>query len=105
MAVLFLILLFLDLLGYVTNPAFTPFVGGGSTARGIGTGIHWHMNLDSEIEYITTDPQWEVIPWWAANVFPAMKVTGARSRTTSGTWTFEAVSGATTTRTPRRTAA
>ena len=29
-------------------------VGGGSRARGIGTGIHWHMNLDNEIEFVTS---------------------------------------------------
>jgi hypothetical protein len=39
------------------------FVGGGSAALGTGTGIHWHMNLDNEIEYITTDPKRAVIPY------------------------------------------
>ena len=39
------------------------FVGGGSAALGIGTGIHWHMNLDNEIEYVTTDPKRAVIPY------------------------------------------
>lgn len=38
-------------------------VGGGSRALGIGTGIHWHMNLDNEIEYIATDPTRETIPY------------------------------------------
>jgi hypothetical protein len=41
----------------------TLFVGGGSAELGVGSGIHWHMNLDNEIEYITIDPQREVIPW------------------------------------------
>jgi len=41
----------------------TLFVGGGSSALGVGSGIHWHMNLDNEIEYITTDPKRETIPW------------------------------------------
>lgn len=38
-------------------------VGGGSAKLGIGTGIHWHMNLDNQVEYITTDAQRGVIPW------------------------------------------
>lgn len=38
-------------------------VGGGSRALGIGTGIHWHMNLDNEIEYIATDATRETIPY------------------------------------------
>jgi hypothetical protein len=38
-------------------------VGGGSAALGIGSGIHWHMNLDNEIEYVTTDARRETIPY------------------------------------------
>jgi nitrate/TMAO reductase-like tetraheme cytochrome c subunit len=38
-------------------------VGGGSAALGVGTGIHWHMNLDNEIEYVATDPKRETIPY------------------------------------------
>jgi len=38
-------------------------VGGGDAVAGIGSGIHWHMNLDNRIEYISTDPQRQVIPW------------------------------------------
>lgn len=38
-------------------------VGGGSARLGIGTGIHWHMNVSNEVEYIATDPQRQVIPW------------------------------------------
>ena len=38
-------------------------VGGGSRRLGCGSGIHWHMNLDNQIDYITTDPKREVIPW------------------------------------------
>ncbi len=41
----------------------TLFVGGGNAQLGTGTGIHWHMNLDNEIEYITTDPARETIPY------------------------------------------
>lgn len=46
-----------------SSAMMTLFVGGGSAELGVGSGIHWHMNLDNEIEYITTDPQREVIPW------------------------------------------
>jgi hypothetical protein len=38
-------------------------VGGGSRAIGIGTGIHWHMNLDNQIEYIATDASRETVPY------------------------------------------
>jgi hypothetical protein len=38
-------------------------VGGGSDRLGIATGIHWHMSLANEIEYITTDERRQVIPW------------------------------------------
>ena len=46
-----------------TATTLTLFVGGGSTAQGIGTGIHWHMNLANEIEYVATDPARQVIPY------------------------------------------
>jgi nitrate/TMAO reductase-like tetraheme cytochrome c subunit len=38
-------------------------VGGGSATRGVGVGIHWHMNLDNEIEYIAIDEKRETIPY------------------------------------------
>jgi NapC/NirT cytochrome c family, N-terminal region len=38
-------------------------VGGGSDKLDIATGIHWHMNVANEIEYITTDDKRQVIPW------------------------------------------
>jgi len=38
-------------------------VGGGDPRQGVGSGIHWHMNLDNRIEYIATDAQRQVIPW------------------------------------------
>jgi hypothetical protein len=38
-------------------------VGGGSQKMGIATGIHWHMNVANEIEYITTDDKRQVIPY------------------------------------------
>lgn len=38
-------------------------VGGGSPENGQVGGIHWHMNLANEIEYIATDEQRQNIPW------------------------------------------
>lgn len=38
-------------------------VGGGSEKLGIATGIHWHMNVANEIEYIATDDKRDVIPY------------------------------------------
>ena len=38
-------------------------VGGGSERLGVATGIHWHMNVANEIEYITTDDKRQVIPY------------------------------------------
>lgn len=38
-------------------------VGGGSVRLGIATGIHWHMNIANEIEYIATDDKRETIPY------------------------------------------
>jgi hypothetical protein len=38
-------------------------VGGGSRALGVGTGIHWHMNLDNQIEYVATDASRATIPY------------------------------------------
>jgi nitrate/TMAO reductase-like tetraheme cytochrome c subunit len=46
-----------------TATAMTLFVGGGSAAAGVGSGIHWHMNLDNEIEYVTTDEKRAIIPY------------------------------------------
>ena len=37
--------------------------GGGSERLGIAQGIHWHMNVANEVEYITTDGKRQVIPW------------------------------------------
>ncbi|HUR35095.1 MAG TPA: NapC/NirT family cytochrome c [Vicinamibacterales bacterium] len=41
----------------------TVHVGGGSQKMGTATGIHWHMNVANEIEYITTDDKRQVIPY------------------------------------------
>ena len=38
-------------------------VGGGSERLGIAQGIHWHMNVANDVEYITTDDKRQVIPW------------------------------------------
>ena len=38
-------------------------VGGGSERLGIAQGIHWHMNVANEVEYIATDTKRQVIPW------------------------------------------
>jgi hypothetical protein len=46
-----------------TVTPLTLYVGGGSATRGIGTGIHWHMNLANEIDYVTTDAKRETIPY------------------------------------------
>jgi hypothetical protein len=39
------------------------FVGGGSGTAVAGSGIHWHMNLANEIDYVTTDDTRSVIPY------------------------------------------
>lgn len=41
----------------------TVHVGGGSDKLGIATGIHWHMNLANEVEYIASDDKRQVIPY------------------------------------------
>jgi len=46
-----------------TVSTLTLLVGGGSRELGIGRGIHWHMDLDNEIEYVTTDAKRAVIPY------------------------------------------
>jgi hypothetical protein len=38
-------------------------VGGGSERLGNAQGIHWHMNVANEIEYISTDDKRQVIPY------------------------------------------
>ena len=37
--------------------------GGGDPSTGPASGIHWHMNLGSEITYVATDRQRQTIPW------------------------------------------
>jgi hypothetical protein len=68
-------------------------VGGGSERLGIATGIHWHMNVANEVEYITTDEKRQVIPYvrvkdrqgnvreyFAEGVTPAQLAGGERRR-------------------------
>jgi len=38
-------------------------VVGGDERRGLATGIHWHMNVANEIEYVATDKTRQTIPW------------------------------------------
>src|ERR1035438_6124080 len=38
-------------------------VGGGSPAHGPVGGIHWHMLVSNKVEYYTTDPRRQTIPW------------------------------------------
>ena len=38
-------------------------VGGGSERLGLAQGIHWHMNVANEIEYIATDKERQTIPY------------------------------------------
>jgi hypothetical protein len=68
-------------------------VGGGSERLGIAQGIHWHMNVANEVEYISTDDKRQVIPWvrvkdrngnvreyTAADVTPEQLAKGERRR-------------------------
>jgi nitrate/TMAO reductase-like tetraheme cytochrome c subunit len=38
-------------------------VGGGSANAGPVAGIHWHMNVENEITFVSTDGRRQVIPW------------------------------------------
>jgi len=38
-------------------------IGGGNNESGPTSGIHWHMNISNQINYIATDSQRQVIPW------------------------------------------
>ncbi|MFA6093788.1 MAG: NapC/NirT family cytochrome c [Elusimicrobiota bacterium] len=38
-------------------------VGGGRTASGLRTGIHWHMNIKNKMDYVSTDEKRQKIPW------------------------------------------
>lgn len=38
-------------------------VGGGSAALGVAEGIHWHMNISNQVEYIALDDKRQDIPY------------------------------------------
>jgi hypothetical protein len=38
-------------------------IGGGSRALGVGSGIHWHMNLDNQIDFVAADDREQAIPY------------------------------------------
>jgi hypothetical protein len=38
-------------------------IGGGHPAVGNTEGIHWHMSLSNQMEYVATDARRQVIPW------------------------------------------
>jgi nitrate/TMAO reductase-like tetraheme cytochrome c subunit len=38
-------------------------IGGGNPELGEASGIHWHMNIKNEVEYIATDERRNEIPW------------------------------------------
>jgi hypothetical protein len=38
-------------------------VGGGDPRQGTVAGVHWHMNLAADIEYVATDPERQTIPY------------------------------------------
>jgi hypothetical protein len=55
---------------YMVDEANTPWeirllikTGGGSRNAGIAEGIHWHMNIANEIDYIAIDKQRQEIGW------------------------------------------
>jgi len=55
---------------YLTDSANTEWnftlkmkIGGSHSSEGFREGIHWHINPDVKIEYISEDPNREMIPW------------------------------------------
>ena len=52
-----------DEAGTETVTTLQVHVGGGSAARGAGSGIHWHMNIGNKVEYIATDTARLNIGW------------------------------------------
>jgi hypothetical protein len=38
-------------------------IGGGDPEHGPAGGIHWHMNISNQVEYVHTDTARQVIPW------------------------------------------
>ena len=55
---------------FLADETNTPFsvrlilkVGGGDLGKGVVEGIHWHVSPENKVEYISTDPKRQVIPW------------------------------------------
>ncbi len=46
-----------------TVTRFALHIGGGSRRLGVGSGIHWHMNLDNQIDFVAAAPGEDVIPY------------------------------------------
>ncbi|MGC8875057.1 MAG: cytochrome c3 family protein [Chloroflexia bacterium] len=49
-----------------TNTYMLVKIGGGTSRKGQGKGIHWH--IENRVEYIATDPQRQNIPWVRAQL-------------------------------------
>jgi hypothetical protein len=52
-----------DEAGTETATTLRVHVGGGSEKIGVATGIHWHMNIANQVDYIATDDKRQVIPY------------------------------------------
>ena len=46
-----------------TTTSMQMHIGGGSRTLGVGSGIHWHMNLDNQIDFVAADDREEAIPY------------------------------------------
>jgi hypothetical protein len=46
-----------------TMTALRLHIGGGSRQLGVGSGIHWHTNLDNQIDFAAAAPGQDVIPY------------------------------------------
>lgn len=72
---------------YLTDPDNTPYeirmllkVGGANPQHGPVGGIHWHMAVDNDIEYIPADKSRQSIPWVRVTNRRTGKVTTYRSQ-------------------------
>ena len=76
-----------------TTTTLQVHVGGGSERLGLATGIHWHMNVANEVDYIALDPRRESIgyvrvkdrtgavrEYYAEGVTPEQLAAGERRR-------------------------
>jgi hypothetical protein len=50
--------------------------GGGDPKFGEGTGIHWHMNINVQVEYIARDHERQDIPWIRVTDRPGHRLPG-----------------------------